>query len=197
MGRDLPPDLEIEHNWEKYYELQLGDIFVEIGGFWGRYTSYASKRCGQVIVVEPNPFNREKLVERSQSEQLANITIIPNAVSDHKGEAIFLDAGNPAGTRLAEQGEDTSSMTQITVQVDTLEGLLDSLPIDHVDLLASDCENCEIKLVQYAGRWIREHRIKHWAIGAYHRPENPPEISRILNAYGYDCRYEEAVIYAQ
>lgn len=35
-----------EHNWEKYYQLKEGDIFVEVGPLIGRYAVIVTKkRC--------------------------------------------------------------------------------------------------------------------------------------------------------
>ncbi len=47
-----------EHNWEKHYHLKEGDIYVEVGAFWGRYGLRAiNSKCSKVILIEPSPEN--------------------------------------------------------------------------------------------------------------------------------------------
>ena len=45
-----------EHDWERYYKLKPGNVFVEVGPFVGRYAMIGSRKgCSWVILIEPSP----------------------------------------------------------------------------------------------------------------------------------------------
>lgn len=187
----------IEHWWEKYYSLKEGDVYVEFGGFWARYACVASrKKCSKIVLVEPSPFNQSKIEEAIREEPLQNVVLIKKAVSDRKGTAQFVTWGNPSGHRLSRYEGDYPG-DRVDVETDTSEGILDSAGIDHVDLLAADCEASETDLVKYLGKWLSEKKVKHLAIGAYHTPTNPEQIMKFLQSHDYkNVCYEEGVVYA-
>jgi FkbM family methyltransferase len=188
----------IEHNWEKHHTLRPGDIFVEVGGFWGKYGVKAARQGATAFLVEPFPSNIATL-EMAMKVDNVKFGIVRKAVGDHRGTEKFVCQGNPAGCRLAVPGEDLSRLEVVDVEVDTLEGILDGLGVDHVDLLGSDCEGAEIDLVKYAGKWVDERRIRNFAIGAYHSPQNPRILTEMLAAKGYvDISWEDiSVLYAR
>ena len=183
----------LEHDWMKHYQLRAGDIFVEVGAFWGRFAVLAERKgCSQIILVEPSPENITHIEVAVREVPLPHVTLVKKAVSDKKGTAYFIVYANPAGHRLAVTSEEFLD-ARVEVETDTMEGILDSLGIDHVDLLACDCENAEVSLTRGLGKWLSEKRVKHFALAAYHAVGNPETISKILIDAGYkNVNYEKS-----
>lgn len=181
-----------EHEWERYYQLKPGDVFVEAGAFWGRYGIIASRKgCSKIILIEPSPANVATIENIVAVEGLKNVILVRKAVISEKKKIGFVTYGNPAGHRLSHGIGDFPKDT-VEVEGDTLDNILGGLGIDHVDLLASDCEGEEVNLVKGAAKYLKENRIRHVAIGTYHAPGNHEAVASILGQYGFKglkCEY--------
>jgi FkbM family methyltransferase len=176
----------IEHNWELFYKLKPEDIFIEVGGYWGRYAVRALRQgCSRVIMVEPSPANIATMRDEFARAEIPGVEIVQKAVGDHTGTQRFYVRDNPAGHRLLHAEEIWPPASYTYVEVDTIENILDSLGVDHVDLLACDNENHEVDLMQHLGKWLTERRVKHFAVAVYHQPGNPEKVSEILRQANY------------
>ena len=188
-----------EHNWEKYYTLKEGDIFIEGGAFWGRYVKIAAQKVGaqgKVIAIEPSPHNiptLEKLIER---RELKNVTLVRKAIWSEKGREKFCVDGNPAGHKLTTSGE-----RFIEVEVDTIDNILEELGIKTVNLLAADVEGAEAEMLRGAERSLTTKKIQNLAIAAYHLgsyQQVQVQIIDFLTSKGYQgIKYEEGVAFAR
>ena len=188
-----------EHNWEKYYTLKQGDIFVEGGAFWGRYVIIASEKVGpqgRVIAIEPSPVNiatLEKLIER---RGLKNVTLVRKALWSKRGRETFCVDGNPAGHKLTPSG-----VNLIEVEVDAIDNILEELGITVVNLLAADVEGAEAEILRGAERSLTTKKIQNLAIAAYHLgsyQQVQVQIIDFLTSKGYQgIKYEEGVAFAR
>ena len=199
-----------EHDWEKYYKLKPGDVFVEVGAFWGRYAILADKaRCSKIILIEPSPINIATIKNFVQNEELRNVVVIEKAIGNKRGTIEFDISGNSAGHCVIEGNpfvdtvrkgvliRNNDEFKTIDIQVDTLDNVLKELKIDKVDLLACDCEGEEVHLLEGLSKYLNERRIKHLALGAYHTLDIHKDVMKILTEYRYyGIRYEEGVVYA-
>ena len=133
-----------EHNWEGHYILKEGDVFVEAGAFWGRYGKIASRRVGssgRVILIEASPENQRTIEDLIKRDNMTNVTLVKAAVWSSKGYSKFITYGNPAGHRLASEGDAQNFSSNISqVEMVTLDELLPGLGVDILDLLACDIE---------------------------------------------------------
>lgn len=185
-----------EHEWERYYKLKPGDVFVEAGAFWGRYGIIASRKgCSKVILIEASPPNIATIENVVGVEDLKNVILVKKAITSEKKRVKFVTWGNPAGNRLSHGHDDFPGDT-VEVEGDTLDNILTDLGIDHVDLLASDCEGSEIDLVKGATKYLNEKKILHVAIGTYHAPGNHDAVTSMLEEKGFKgLKCEDGVTY--
>jgi FkbM family methyltransferase len=85
-----------------------GDIVYDLGANIGWYSLLAARRVGptgQVIAFEPAIENAAHLQRNSASNGFANIVVVPAAVSDRDGWAMFLNRGSLQG-RLDKPDDD-------------------------------------------------------------------------------------------
>jgi len=187
---------EIEHPFEKYYYLKPGDIFVEAGSFWARYGILAQKRkCSKIVLIEAHPENAATIQNVINKMPLNNAILVNRAIGLEKKRAKFIGWSNSASSRLAIHEKDYPEYWT-EVEVDSIDNILTELGIDHVDLLSSDREGCEMNLVESAKKYLSEGRIKNVGIATYHEPDNHKLVCATLERYGFkDLRYEEGVTY--
>jgi len=194
----------IEHAWEKYYTLKPGDVFVEAGPFWGRYAFPAQNQgCSKIILIEPSPVNVATIQNLINAKLLDKdkIILVLRAISDKKQTVTFYNRGNSAGHGLIPP--ETRGLTvsaddknEILIEADNLDNILDKLGIDHVDLLASDCEDAEINLIKGAAKYLNEKRILNVAIATYHAAGNHEAVTSMLEERGFKgLKCEDGVTY--
>jgi FkbM family methyltransferase len=91
--------------------LHPGDVFYDIGANIGWYSLLAARavgRSGKVIAFEPNLPNAVLLQKNVATNRLANVTVIPAAVTDQNGWATFLDHGSLMG-RLSKRDSEAQA----------------------------------------------------------------------------------------
>lgn len=178
----------IEHNWEKFYALKSGDVFVEAGAFTGEYGLAASKKVGdngKVVLIEPDP-NSSKIIEKTIKEQnLSNIILVKKAIWNKKDIVKFDIHTNPVEHKIISDNSNIPKDLIIEVEADTLDNILTELNIDNVDLFACDIEGTETELETSTNKYFNEKRIKNVAIAAYHIPGYFEILKKLLNNKGY------------
>ncbi len=182
-----------EHQWEHFYRLKPGDVYVEAGAYYCRYGRIASKRVGsdgKVILIEPSPENAVVIEQVILEHMLNNVTLIKKAVWEKPGLMNFILGSNPSAHRVAEVSMSylkDRGLRTVEVEVDTVDNILGELNLDHVDLFAADVENAEVAMVNGMGRWLDAKKIRNLAIAAYHKyPDgNYAKISVMLEDKGY------------
>lgn len=125
--------------------LRPGDIFVDIGANVGYHTMHAAKLVGaggRVIAFEPQPDIRKQLVTNSGLNAFENVEILPVALTDKAGQAVFHtdSAGNSGAGSL--RASPTSGAT-IKVETDRLDDVLTKLDVTSVAAVKIDAEGAE------------------------------------------------------
>lgn len=198
----------VQHNWEKHYQLKEGDVFVEGGAFWGRYTWKASKKVGptgQVIAIEPSPENIKILKVLIKATNLENVTLVEKALWNGPGRDLLFSQGNSASHQLKRlPGAQTGGplpedANYVEVELDTIDDILTDLGIKYVDLLSADIEGAELEMLKGCVKYLSEKRIRNIAVAVYHiRVDLQAAFMGILREKGYkDISHEnEGIVYA-
>lgn len=192
-----------EHNYEKYYSLKNGDVFVEGGAFFGRYANIASKKVGvkgKIIAIEPSPLNTPIL--RGNTDKLGNVTVIEKALWSSEGLARFWI--NPDSEKVRWSAHKLAVLKShgfgehVEVKVDTLDNILTSFEIEKVDLLAWDVEGSGMEALKGTKNFLESNKILNLALCFYHRSlyESVEEASKIIEGYGYKILEKEGIVYA-
>ncbi len=131
------------------YEIQPGDIVVDIGAHKGVFVGYAAQFSpAKIIAVEPDPDNFARLGQFIQTNQIENVTAYANAVWKSKGHLPFYRAASSSRNSLLGRDVVSDQPLSSTLQVETitLEELLADIP--KVDFLKLDCEGAEFEILQ-------------------------------------------------
>lgn len=217
-GHRLQLDLRSGTEWLSYYTGEFDDgqlaaachllhrpgaVAVDAGaniGFWTVPLARAAAAVdGRVVAVEPVPNNRTRLSTNLRLNCLAEVTdMCPVAASDQPQQLVitlredFVDgaATGNAAVRIDDGTDDR--FDQITVEARPVDDLLEGLDVPRVDVVKSDVEGHEDRLLSGAMRTFQRWRpvaFFEWNRIYYQRRRVDPvsTVGRLLDTLDYRC----------
>jgi FkbM family methyltransferase len=130
---------------------------IDVGAYIGVYSLLAARAnpAARVIAFEPFPRSRERLLRNIELSAVGNVEVRPAAAGAEAGEATFHHAetaGLPSSAGLSplllEDG--AGGLAELTVPVETIDGLLAAREIETLDLLKLDTEGTEPEVLSGA-----------------------------------------------
>jgi FkbM family methyltransferase len=169
-----------------------GTIAFDVGVNYGYTSAWISHWADRVYTFEPNPNNAAMIREQLRIRQIANVELIPTAVSDQVGEAVLHLKSFDGHHSLGDIGA-SSTVGTMRVPVTTLDSFAATRGIDRVSLLKIDVEGFEpealrgargllsaraidLILFEYSPRFYRQRGI------------DPRAPMAVLEEYGYQVR---------
>ncbi len=166
--------------------LREGDVVLDVGANWGLHTLFFSKLVGPsglVVALEPYPPALSELEWHIKTNKCGNVKVMPVALSDEKGKATF-HPGDSAATGSLLKNEVIGQHNQISVDVCTLDNLIESLAIEKLRLIKIDVEGAESKVL--AGASETAMRLRPFFVIDLHTPEQDVLVARRLTSWGYE-----------
>ena len=167
------------------YQPRPGDVAVEMGAFRGyfilRLCSWVGDN-GKVVAIEPMPENVRILKKNLKANSIENCRVIEKGVWHEADTMVFnrRDTDNQSSSLvIADQGKEKYS-----VQVDSLDSLLDEAEVEHCDFMVIQLNGVEIDALN----GMKRYRPENMAIAArYDKPgQNAVEaIATWMNESGY------------
>ena len=142
-----------------------GMTVLDVGANIGDVTLHLAKLVGptgRVHAFEPVPDVRARLTEHVDTNTLnTTVTVHAEALSDRDGTMTFsaADAGgrNQGQGSLVNQERDTAAVN-LTVETRTLDGLVQELGLERIDLVKLDIQGGETSMLQGAEETLRRLR---------------------------------------
>ena len=143
--------MALTHVWligeykRKNFEINEGDIIIDVGGHIGLFSLYASQFCknGQIFTFEPMVENFDLLSENIKLNNLDNIKIFNLAVSNSNSSVKLYLNRDDAGHSMFSKSSKT-----ITVDSISLQQIFDDNNIENCNFLKLDCEGTEYEILQ-------------------------------------------------
>ena len=198
--RDFDVDLdmysrEVAGLWEIFQERQYLElppapadeqrVVVDVGANIGFFTMKQMLQFGdklKLIAFEPDPTTYERLkknVERMRQRTNADIRLVNRALDSHPGVAKFVRDVSVESHVVEGQSEAPG----ITVQLDTLDSVVEKEGLQRIDLLKIDVEGHELKVL--AGARQKALPITDNITLEYHAPEFVEQITEFLRPFGF------------
>jgi FkbM family methyltransferase len=175
-----------------------GDVTIDAGGCWGDTALYFARQSERVYCYECIPSNIAILKKNLDlNPQLAQkISLVPKALYREPGQTLNF-ADNGPGSHSVNEG--------IQVQTDSIDNLVETNRLWHVDFIKMDIEGAEIDALIGAERTIRTNRPQ-LAISVYHSVQDFVRIPKWIDSLdlGYKLyldhftiHEEESVLFAR
>lgn len=134
--------------YEEYFTINKGDVVVDLGahyGYFSRNSSFKAGYSGIVIVIEPCDKNIEILEYNLRKFALKNYIIIRKGVWSRKDTLKRYLHSKDVNYSLVLPKEH-----YVTVTVDTLDNILETLSIEKVNFIKMDIEGAKIEVIKGA-----------------------------------------------
>ena len=128
-------------SWLSAYQPVAGDVVVDAGAGAGTETFVFSQLVGptgRVIAFEPHPAMFARLERLCSVGGLSNVVCLDVALSDKRTTAMLGDLDDGSASIVDDTGT-------VSVRVDTLDGVLDELGVQRIDLLKMNIEGAEVR----------------------------------------------------
>lgn len=169
------------------FKPKLGEIVVDVGTYYGRYTLLASKYVGDgglVVGIEAD-FDNYCIVKKNvEMAKAKNVLLIWSAASNQEGTIKLYKTERPGTPSIVWDAR----TRHVTVQCKTIDSLLQESNVAKVDWLKIDVEGAELMVLEGCKKTIAENeRLK--LLIEIHTPSN--EVHRFLKELGYQITYLE------
>jgi FkbM family methyltransferase len=131
----------------KGFELNEGDVVLDIGSHIGIFSIYASKKKAKVYSFEPTKANYDRLTSNIEKNNLNNVSLFNLAVSDKKGQASFFVCNEKKFNARHSLYDPGKKSKKIIIQTTTLKEILKENKLSKIDFLKLDCEGAEYDIL--------------------------------------------------
>lgn len=177
-------EIFLKNVYNKRFEINKGDIIIDVGASIGWYTCKVSKTVGdkgKIIAIEPNPKNYHYLLKNIELNNLNNIIPLNLAVFSSKRELRLISKGY--GSFLESSQDLKKNRNIIKINADTLDHLLSKFKIEKINIIKMDVEGSEIEVIRGAKKILEDFQMLKLIIAAYHKNKDGIECYRILIPY--------------
>jgi FkbM family methyltransferase len=142
--------------------LPRGGVMYDVGANLGFFALVAARLVGaeegRVYAFEPAPDNVEAIRRNAELNLLANIVVIPSAVSSRAGTARLQIVDDQSWSKLEEYGEHPATERVIEVETVTVDELVGRGELPPPALVKIDVEGAELAVLEGMRATIDEHR---------------------------------------
>ncbi len=183
-------------SWEKFESelfektIKRGDIVLDIGAHIGYYTLIAAKKVGpsgKVFAFEPNERNFGLLKKNVETNNLTNVVLFKNAVSEKKGILkLFISSSNSGDHRIYSNNEARDEIEVTTLSLDDVFKKINK----SVDVIKMDIQGAELKALRGAALLLKSSSslkifTEFWPRGFFEAGDNPKDYLNLLDQYGF------------
>jgi FkbM family methyltransferase len=174
-----------------------GDIVVDVGAHYGRYTIISSKRVGingKVIAIEAHPGNFDILNRNIQLNRLTNVVPLNYAVYSQRRKIKLYLPDEELGytiynTIMVNRADPRDNFVE--VNADTLDNILQLNRIKQVNWVKIDVEGAELEVLKGAHNILSNSKdisvhIEIHGISHLYKP-----IIELLNLYNFKIEFEK------
>ena len=174
----------------KHYDYKPSDTVVEVGAYLGYYTMNVARQVGRVLAVEmvPEFYN----IMDMNLKPFDNATAVMKAVSSKKGTAIACKGDQQQSSLRHEITESFSdNTTDISVECDTIDNILDKNKINEVDLMIIQVNGSELEALE----GLTLDRVRNLTIATPYTIEGV--VKDILDRNGFDVKGDKIMVYGR
>ncbi len=171
----------------RHYDLKLGDVVIDAGGYEGTFSIYAAKAVGEtgrVIVFEPDTENCRKLEANIRLNGLTNVIIVNKALWSEDKTLKFNNKHTAGASFFFNASPHAVEMSAVSI-----DNELERLGISKVDFIKMDIEGSEIRAIEGAKKALMNNAV-NLAVASYHiisGEETSTGVEAVLQRFGYEA----------
>ena len=176
-----------------------GMTVVDVGANLGVYTvlgARATGPTGRVVSFEPDPATCALLGDTVALNGFGNVDVVAKAVAADEGRATFYRFEGHSGIGSLCKPNARGGTETIDVETTTLDGELDRLGVEHVDVVKLDVQGAEIEVLRGAASVLaRDHPrlfVEFWPHAFENMGVDPWELPTLIRDAGYSIRTVDA-----
>ena len=183
------------------HALKRGNIVVDAGARIGAFSAKISAALGEegrIIAIEPEPRNFACLLKNIKANRLNNVVAIQRALWSQKQPLDIYLSGNAAAHSVHHDAFYSSTGDSISVEADTLDGILEELDIASVDFIKMDIEGSEIEALKGMRKALESQA--QLAIAAYHPVGGQlahTVVAPQLTQLGFKTTFADGIVHAR
>ena len=183
----------------KYYNLQPGQIVVEVGAYIGYYAMRAAELVqpdGHVIAVEAVPENIKLIKENLRINRLNNVTVVEAAAWKEKSTLTFHWEGHQAGSLLPNI---VRNKTKLTVPANSIDNILNELNIFSVDFIRVQVNGVELDVLQGMHNTLEKKHPRVLVTAPYldNGDSSTNQVTSYLKLFGYQVTQHGDNVFAR
>ncbi len=166
-------------------QVEAGDTVLDLGGNLGTSAMHFAERAGpRGRVVSFEPIFHDLLERNCRENGVDNVEVVPAAVGEEPGEAVFGVTDLGIDSRIATGGWTPSHRVPVT----TVDAEVEARGLGSVDFVKVDIEGAEEWAIRGARQTIERFRPK-WSVASYHddleQRKQHPRLMRLFEELGY------------
>lgn len=179
-------DVYLDHSYDEVegFSSQQGWVIVDVGANAGLFSVYSALRGANVYAFEPNPACYRRLAKTITANGLqGKIKAFNYAIAHQSGMGTMaIPGGYTPGGYIVPTHDDTASGHAVTFPITSLDQILPTLGISHIDLLKIDTEGAEVEVLAGAKQALEQvERV----VLEYHSKNLLEQTERILHDKGF------------
>lgn len=182
-GNFVIKHLEWEQTVEKVYDYPSahvcrGDTIIDCGAHIGGFTRMALRAGARLVVaIEPEKMNISAF-RRNYAEELktGNVILIEKGIWDKTG-SLSLHLSNTGDSHSVAIPQNAGR--DQTIEVTTIDSLIESLKLPKVDFIKMDIEGAELNALHGSTRVLKRWHPR-LAVSSYHKKGDPSAICAII-----------------
>ena len=196
LNRDVTCFIEIfvNHVYDKYCQIEAGELVVDCGAYIGEFTLHAAKKVGPnglVLAFEPNPQIFPLCKANMERNGIRNVKLFELALGDKETKVSFeTNKSNFGSSRVV-----SSSMkdSKLEVPMKTLSQFISCSENRPIKLLKMDVEGSATRIILGSEDLFRRKLVRNVSAEIHPGEE---ELQLLLEGYGFQCSRENNYLYA-
>ncbi len=164
------------------------DVVIDVGAHVGLYSLLASRTCGTVFAVEPEPRMFGLLQNNLKLNAKKNVFPLKVALGRRGGSTRFFVPRSTTGATMHLQhlgNQGVTDYTEIEVSIRTLDELITESGIAGVDVLKIDVEGSELDVLAGGSRSLSNGTITKMIVEIHKTVIRPGDVLDFVASFGF------------
>lgn len=176
-----------ENEIKEWFQVKKDEVFLDVGANIGRYSILMAKKVKQIFSFEPSSRTFLALVRNIKINNLENVHPFPFALWNKDGiETLYIKERSGLSSLITKD----RCIREEKIRTKTLDGLINALQIERIDLVKIDVEDSEKKVLEGMSETLQLFKPR---LIIEVKKNNKEWIDHFLQEIGYTMKTKEGI----